>query len=194
MANNALYLVLDMINDLVDENGPGAGGPLIEQLRTRHVIENTRTALARAREAGARVGYVRVGFSADYQEVCAVSPMFSKIRDSGVLRLGTRGTMVHRDLTPDPNDFDIIKHRVSPFYGTNLELLIRTYSIRRLYISGVSTTAAVQACVRDGHDRDLECHVLEDCCACASEQTHEQSVAMMARFAKITTASTAAFQ
>ena len=85
-----------------------------------------------------------------------------------------------------PTDFDIVKHRVSPFHGTNLEVILRTHGIQRIYCSGISTNAVVQAAVREGHDRDYEMVLLEDCCCALSAEEHEGAMKFLQRFCKIT--------
>ena len=75
MAGSDLYLVLDMINDIVHDDGPNGKGPMGEQLRQRGVIGRTKAAIAKARAGGMRIGYVRVGFSPDYKECPANSPV-----------------------------------------------------------------------------------------------------------------------
>ena len=62
-----LFLVMDMINDIVAKDGFNAQTYGV-QVKQRGVLENTAKATARARAAGVRIGYVRVGFSSDYRE------------------------------------------------------------------------------------------------------------------------------
>jgi nicotinamidase-related amidase len=181
---SAMLLVMDMLNDLVHENGAGAKtyAPLMKQ---RDVLGHTRAAIDKARAAGALIGYVRVGFSPDYSECPPNSPVFSRARDAGLFKLGDWGTEVHADVAPAPGDFDIVKHRVSPFYGTSLEPILRAHGVERLYLCGVSTNGVVHTGVREGHDRDYACTVLEDCCAGATVEEHESALRCMARFGAI---------
>jgi nicotinamidase-related amidase len=183
----SIYLVLDMENDLVAEDGPNGKGPLGEQVRSRGIIPRTGKAIAKARAAGVPIGYVRVGFSPDYRECPTTSAIFSGARQHGLFKLGEWGTAVHDALKPEPEDFDIVKHRVSPFYGTNLEPILRAHKIERIICSGVSTVAVVQAAVREAHDRDYVVTVLEDCCACPKASDHEAAIAVLQRFATFTT-------
>jgi nicotinamidase-related amidase len=173
----AIYLVLDMENDLVHADGPNGKAAYGEQVRARRVLEHTRAALDKARAAGVPVGFVRVGFSQDY----------------GIFKLGTWGTEVHPDLAPQPGDFDIVKHRVSPFYGTTLEPILRARGIQRIYCSGISTNAVVQAIVREGHDRDYEMVVLEDCCCALSAEEHDSAINGLRRFCRLTTSGDVVF-
>lgn len=190
----AIYLVLDMMNDLVHADGPNGKAAYGEQVRGRDVLVHTRRAVDKARAAGVPIGYVRVGFSPDYRECPPNSPIFSGARKSNIFQLGTWGTEVHPDLGQQPGDFDIVKHRVSPFYGTTLEPILRAHGVRRIYCSGISTNAVVQATVREGHDRDYEMVVLEDACCGLSTEEHENAIKGLQRFCRITTSQDVVFE
>ena len=191
--NRSIYLVLDMENDLIHADGPNAKGPYGVQVAERNIIAHTASALARARAAKVLVGYVRVGFSPDYRECPAQSPIFSGARKAGLFKLGTWGSEVHPSLRPEPQDFDIVKHRVSPFYSTSLDAILRAQAITRIVCSGISTNAVVQATVREGHDRDYEMVLLEDCCCAMSAEEHQASIAGLKRFCTITTSAEVVF-
>jgi nicotinamidase-related amidase len=182
----SIYLLLDMQNDLVAEDGPNGKGPLGQQVQGRGIIGKTRTAIAKARAAGLPIGYVRVGFSPDYREAPDTSAIFSGAKQHGLLKLGSRGAEVHAELAPQPSDFDIVKHRVSPFYATGLEAILRAHRIERIFCSGVSTVAVVQGAVRDAHDRDYVVTVLEDCCASGGIEDHDAAIRTLQRFCAFT--------
>ncbi|MFJ1255425.1 cysteine hydrolase family protein [Cupriavidus sp. CuC1] len=185
--SKTLYLVLDMQNDLVHDEGPSGKGPLGEQVRARGILQRTASALRKAREAGALVGFVRVGFSANYQECPPKSPVFSGAPKVGLFKLGSWGTEIHPQLEVGESDLQIVKHRVSPFYSTTLEAQLRANGVTRIVCSGVSTQAVVQATVRDAHDRDYEVVVLDDCCAAHSAQEHANSIDSIRRFCQVET-------
>jgi nicotinamidase-related amidase len=177
---------MDMMNDLVAEDGFNAQTYGV-QVKQRNVLANTAKAIAAARAAGVRIGYVRVGFSPDYREAPANSPIFSGARKNGIFQLGTWGTEVHPALVPADGDFDIVKHRVSPFYGTSLEPILRAHSIERIVMCGVSTNGVVHSGAREAHDRDYEPVIFEDCCAGATADEHMHAVACLERYASIVT-------
>jgi nicotinamidase-related amidase len=179
-----IFLVMDMMNDLVAEDGFSAKTYGV-QVKQRDVLANTANAIAAARKAGALVGYVRVGFSPDYRECPPNSPIFSGARANKIFQLGTLGTQVHPALAPQPGDFDIVKHRVSPFYGTALEPILRANGVERLVLCGVSTNGVVHSGARDGHDRDYECIIIEDCCAGVTADEHDHAIACLGRYATI---------
>ncbi|MGZ5227047.1 MAG: cysteine hydrolase family protein, partial [Burkholderiales bacterium] len=190
---NAMFLVCDMINDLVHEDGPNGKkgyGPILAR---RNVLGNTADAIGKARAAGVKIGYVRVGFSQDYRECPPTSRIFQGAKKAGLFKLGTWGTEVHPLLAPAPSDYDIVKHRVSPFYGTTLEPILRANTIQRLYVCGVSTSGAVLSAAKDGHDRDYEVFVLEDCCAALTDEQHQGVIDQMNRMTTILTSKEVTF-
>ncbi|MEY2927324.1 MAG: hypothetical protein RL367_1801 [Pseudomonadota bacterium] len=180
----SLFLVMDMMNDLVDENGFSAKGYGV-QVKQRNMLANTAKAIAAARAAGVQIGYVRVGFSSDYRECPPASPIFSGARTNKIFQLGTWGTEVHASLAPHPGDFDIVKHRVSPFYATSLEAILRANAIERVILCGVSTNGVVHSGAREAHDRDYEVVILEDCCAGVTADEHRHAIACLGRYASI---------
>ena len=180
-----IFLVMDMMNDIVAEDGFNAQTYGI-QVKERNVLANTAKAIARARAAGVPIGYVRVGFSPDYREAPQNSPIFSGARKNGIFKLGTKGTEVHPDLAPQDGDFDIVKHRVSPFYATSLEAILRAQAIERIVICGVSTNGVVHSGAREAHDRDYEVVILEDCCAGVTADEHMHAIACLGRYGTIT--------
>lgn len=186
----AIYLVLDMQNDLVHVDGPNGKSPLGEQVRARQVLAHTATALTKARAAGVAVGWVRVGFSPEYQECPKASPVFGGAPKAGLFKLGGFGTEIHPSLTQQPGDVQVVKHRVSPFYSTTLDAQLRAGGYTRIYCSGVSTQAVVQATVRDAHDRDYEVVLIEDACCAHSEEEHRNSIGSISRFCTAVVSST----
>jgi len=187
MSGDSIYLVLDMQNDLVHEDGASGKTAYGIQARERGIVAKTREAIDRARGSGVPVGFVRVGFSPDYREAPQNSPIFSGARKHGTFQLGQWGTQVHPDLGQQAADYEIIKHRVSPFYSTSLQAILSARGIRRIYCSGISTNAVVQSTVREGHDRDYEMVLIEDCCCALSEKEHEAAVDSLRRFCRVIT-------
>ena len=192
--SKSIYLVLDMMNDLVHADGPNGKAPYGEQARARRIVENTRTAIDKARSAGIPIGFVRVGFSPDYRECPPASPIFSNARKNQIFKLGEWGTETHPDLGQQPGDFDIVKHRVSPFYATSLDAILSAQGVTRIYCSGISTNAVVQATVREGHDRDYEMVIIEDGCCGLTAEEHEIAMKSLERFCTVTNSAGVRFE
>lgn len=176
-------IALDYIIDIMHPEGKiskSAG-----QASERKIVEKINLALDHARNSDWLTVLVKVGFHPGYLEHPKSSPMLGKAQEFEALALGERGTEFHPDLKVSENDAIVVKPRVSAFYGTYLEPLLRAQKIERIVIAGVSTTWAVQATARDAHDRDYQILVLEDACAAADSLDHEASIRQLANIAKI---------
>ncbi len=171
------YLVMDLVNDLIHASGPNGSG-LGAEAKRRNVVANTQTALQKARAANALVIFVRVGFdpAAAYADCSKVSPLFSAISSYGLLKLNSWGSELHEGLSRRDGELDIVKQRISPFYATHLEAVLRANAVEHVVLSGVSTNYVVSSAVRDAHDRDYHVTILEDCCSAESEEQHRGAI------------------
>jgi len=169
-----LFLTVDFINDIVHRDGriPTCHNMVSE----RGVIARSNQALAWAREQGYLVAHVKVGFPPSYANCPAHSPIFGKAPQAGALDLEGWGTRFHADLAVRDDEPVIVKPRVSAFYNTGLEALLRANRVERLILAGVSTCHAIELSAREAHDRDYRVVVLRDCCASASEAQHERTL------------------
>ncbi|MDQ0794214.1 cysteine hydrolase family protein [Streptomyces sp. B1I3] len=184
MSRSAL-LVLDMVNELVHPDGHYAH-VCREQVASRGVIERTAAAIDRARADGTPVIYVVLGYSSHYEDWPGESPLFGPADPEHRFTLGSWGTQVHERLTPEPGEDVVVKQRVSPFYGTNLEFLLRARKIDTLLLTGVATDLVVLMTAREAHDRDFSVQVLEDATATGDETLQEAALHMLARTAVVT--------
>ncbi|WP_170285870.1 cysteine hydrolase family protein [Propionivibrio limicola] len=184
--HNALLLV-DFVNEIVDPNGKTSGKGYADFDARHGSLDRVSALLTQARKEDFAVIHVRIGFSADYKEQPEASPVFGGAKKFGALQLGTWGTEFHPKAAPTENETVITKHRVSPFYGTPLEAILRTFGVKNLFVAGVSTDMAVQAAIRDAHDRDFACHVIGDCCIAPNDDDHAHALRLLGKLSKIIT-------
>jgi nicotinamidase-related amidase len=183
MSRSAL-LVLDMVNELVHPDGHYAHVSL-KQVAARGVIDRTAAAIERARAGGIPVIYVVLGYSSHYEDWPAASTLFGPPDPEHRFTRGSWGTEVHERLTPEPGEDIVVKQRVSPFYGTNLEFLLRSRKIDTLLLTGVATDLVVLTTAREAHDRDFAVQVLEDATATGDEELQDAARLMLARTAVV---------
>ncbi|WP_172806831.1 cysteine hydrolase family protein [Endozoicomonas arenosclerae] len=107
------------------------------------------------------------------------------MREPRAYELGQWGTEFHPDLLVNDNDPVLTKHRISPFYATELEAILRAQCINRLLITGVSTDYVIQSCAREAHDRDYDTVVVEDLCAASTDEIHQQAIASLKRLVSV---------
>lgn len=176
-------LVIDFINDIVHPDGKTPVCAAV--VAAGHTIARANQALAFARQQQWLPVLVKVGFSPGYPEQPKTSAIFGKAHTLGALQLGQWGTQFHEALDAHPEDAVMIKHRVSPFYATSLETILRAHRIERLAVCGVSTSWAIQSTVREAHDRDYPVILLEDACAAATPEEHEHAIQQLSRIAQV---------
>jgi ureidoacrylate peracid hydrolase len=69
-------------------------------------------------------------------------------------------------IKPEDSDLIVDKMRSSAFYGTNLEVILRSLKTENLIIGGVTTHMCVLSTCFDAVFRDFEIYVLSDLTAC----------------------------
>jgi nicotinamidase-related amidase len=125
-----------------------------------------------ARKAGMKVIYVVVGFRPGYPEASPRNQVFGPIRATGRFIEGSPETQVHPGVTPKPDDVIVTKRRVSAFWGTDLEVLLRCHGVETLVLAGLATSGVVLSTLRHAADADYRVVVVEDCCADRDAEVH----------------------
>jgi nicotinamidase-related amidase len=146
--------------------------------RTARLVEG-------ARAVGMRVIYVVVGFRAGYPEVGPRNQIFAPVRESGRYAEGSAGMEVHAAVAPKAGEVVVTKRRVSAFFGTDLDVILRANGIETLVLAGIATSGVVLSTVRHAADADYRLVVVEDCCADRDAEVHR--VLMEKVFARWTT-------
>ncbi|MFW6046822.1 MAG: cysteine hydrolase family protein [Candidatus Woesearchaeota archaeon] len=179
-------LVIDIINEIVDEKGAMGSHGYYQFLKDNNSINNINNLINNFRKNKDYIlFFIRVQFSEDYREVLNASPIFKDAPKYSILKKNTWSTDWHKDLEVHENDIVVTKNRVSPFYGTNLNLLLDNFNVSELIISGVSTHLAIESTVREAHDYGYDVTVVEDCCIACSDKVHNNSLFNIGHFAEI---------
>jgi nicotinamidase-related amidase len=187
-AKTTALLVMDCQNDIVHEEGGLAAWGFAAQVEKRGIVARVREVISAARKAGIPVIHVTVAFRRDRADVIDNCGFFHAVREMPVLQEGSWGAAIHDDLRPEPEDFIVVKRRISAFAGTTLDLVLRSLGRSTLVLTGVATNFVVEGTTRDACDAGYQVVVLEDCCAAASEEMHRFSVEkVLALLATVTT-------
>jgi nicotinamidase-related amidase len=187
MKDRKALLVLDFINEIVHPDGKYAKDGYLEQITSRRTLENAAAAIERSRELGFPVIYIVVGFSENYAEWPDHSPVFNLAKSDGRIILGTWATQIHNDLAPEKYEQVVVKNRISPFFQTNLDLLLKKFNVDTLLLTGVSTEFVILSTAMSAHDRDYKVIVLEDAVASSHDKFHQAALTILARIATIST-------
>jgi len=97
----------------------------------------------------------------------------------GGLRQGTWGYEVFDELEPRPEDWYIEKTRLSAFYQTNLESILRALNADTVLYTGVLTNQCVAATSKDSTFRDFKSIVIEECTGTTFPHLHDPAIEMM---------------
>jgi nicotinamidase-related amidase len=172
-------LVMDFQTLIVDNFAAGADA----------LLDRTAKLIDAARTAGLRVIYVVVGFRPGYPEISDCNTTFSGLKASGALAAGAENAKIHPAVAPLAEEIVVIKHRVSAFVGTDLDLVLRANGIETLILTGIVTSGVVLSTLRHAADADYRLLVVGDCCSDRDEEVHRMLLErVFPRQATITTA------
>jgi len=136
------------------------------------LLERAAALLEAARNAKAKVGYVKVGFRPGYPEVSPNNQSFSSIRSSGRFEGDAPGTEIHPRVAPREGEFVVTKHRVGAFHGTDLDMILRANGIDTLVLAGIATSGVVLSTVRHAADAAYRIVVVADCRGDTDAEVH----------------------
>ncbi|RJR48851.1 MAG: isochorismatase family protein [Desulfobacteraceae bacterium] len=150
-------VVIDMQNAFVSKGG-------MFDLRgfdvtpTQKIVEPIRKICDAARAKGIKVIHLAHVLSPDLREVGPESSFWYKSvkiyredprwKEKFLIR-GTWGSEIVDELKPQPGDIYVEKPRFSAFFGTNLDVMLKTYNLRNLFFVGCATNICVEASIRD---------------------------------------------
>jgi nicotinamidase-related amidase len=72
------------------------------------------------------------------------------------------------ELAPAKSDIRVDKHRMSGFWDTPLDSILRTLEVKTVFFSGVNTDQCVLHSLTDAHFLGYNCVLVEDCCGTTS--------------------------
>jgi nicotinamidase-related amidase len=97
----------------------------------------------------------------------------------GGLRKDTWGFELLSDLEPQSDDWYVEKTRLSAFFQTNLEQILRALGAETVLLTGVLTNQCVGATCKDALFRDFKPIVVEDCVGTATPHLHDPAIEMI---------------
>src|SRR6202042_2004394 len=83
------------------------------------------------------------------------------------------------DFAPLPHELVVPKYRSSGFWGTNLDMLLRSNGIKSVVVVGCTTEGCVESTARDAMFNDYYVIIAEDCVASDDREQHDASMLLM---------------
>lgn len=184
--NKKALVVIDYINEIVDaEKGKLSGKGYGTFIAENDTFSKVNKVIHTFEENGDLIVFVRLAFLPSYAEQPKASPIFGKAAEFQILQDGTWSTEISPIIYQPEKSVVITKQRVSSFYATRLEALLRNSGVNEVHLCGVATDLAVEAAARDAHDRDFKVYVLSDACAAANQEDHTNSLTFMSKIAQV---------
>ncbi|MFM0234110.1 cysteine hydrolase family protein [Paraburkholderia sediminicola] len=139
------------------------------------VIKRVAEAINATRVAGARVCYVRVGFTLDELDDFPLhSAMGQRMKAVAEKVMADAPTsQVDSRLAPQTDDIVVRKRRVGPFSTTDLDAQLKAAGVKTLVMAGTHTSGCVLTGIREAYDLDYQLFVLSDGCADADDKVHQ---------------------
>ncbi|WP_062204085.1 cysteine hydrolase family protein [Demequina salsinemoris] len=92
---------------------------------------------------------------------------------------GNPYTELASGLEPTPDEFHIRKRRYSGFFGTQLDIVLRSYKADSVILIGGFTDICILYTAVDAHQRDLFLNVVTDIVHGSSQQAHDDALDMI---------------
>lgn len=171
MAAGVALLVLDMQNDIAGFHGKND--------EFNRFVNRIRRVIDWAHASEIPVIHSRVAYRPSYIDNM---PRMAMIKERRLLDETQRGSAVIDELAPEGNDIVVVRRRVSAFYNTDLEVVLRGLKTHTLLFTGMSTARVVESTVRCASDRDYRAVVISDACSADTPEKHENALKSMADF------------
>lgn len=169
----AAFLLIDMQNGFIDGASPlciaGAAA----------TVPACAHALAAAREHGLAVFHVRRAYAADGSDVEAVRWEAWAEGGRPLSSADPMSLSCPSELAPAPGEPVVVKPSWSAFFGTDLDVLLRTRGIDTLVLAGTTTPNCVRSTAYDGLARGFNVAVLRDATSSRSPEAQEANLADM---------------
>ena len=136
------------------------------------LISKVAKAIANARGKKIPVIYVIVGFRQGAPEINRNNKSFAGSKERFTNVNMDEFTTVHPDIPPLAGELTVMKRRISAFTGSDLEVVLRSFGIQHMILTGIATSGVVLSTLREAADKDYRLTVIADCCADGDEEIH----------------------
>ena len=168
-----VLLIIDMISDFEFEDG--------EKLyaNTEPAAENIARLRKKAKKAKVPVVYVNDNFGkwqSDFKK------LLTHCSDEKV-----RGSSIARLLSPEEDDYFVLKPKHSGFFSTTLDVLLEYLGAETLILTGIATNICILFTANDAYMRDYELIVPRDCVAANETEQNDLTLEFLEKILKADT-------
>jgi nicotinamidase-related amidase len=177
-AQSTALLVIDVQNTYLEVDSDPTEARRWAPFRERMngtVIPNTAKLVADCRARGVEVIFARIACLKDDGRDRSLSqkkPGFNYL----LLPKDRADSQFVPELEPLGDEIVVLKTTDSALTGTNLRLLLRNMNIQDVIVAGIFTDQCVSSTVRSLADESFGVVVVDDCCAAATDELHQNEL------------------
>jgi nicotinamidase-related amidase len=173
-------VVIDMQNDFCAKDG-WVDHLGVDYTPDRAPIEPLQRLVPRLRQAGVHIVWVNWGNRPDLGNMPPNQIHLYKPHGRGiglgdplpgssarVLEKDSWAAALVDELKPEPSDYRVDKYRISGFWDTPLDSILKNLAVKSVFFAGVNTDQCVFCSLTDANFLGYGCILLRDCCATTS--------------------------
>ena len=165
--SSVALLLIDVINDLEFEGGERLASQALR------IVQNIATLKRLAKSKKIPIIYANDNFGKWQSD-------FRKLVDHCVAE-PVRGRPVAQQLLPESDDYFVLKPKLSAFYSTTLDLLLKYLRVRTLILTGFAGDMCILLTAGDAHMRDYRLIVPADCVVSEDPGSNQCALELMNR-------------
>jgi nicotinamidase-related amidase len=166
----------------------GAFGPYFGEQVVRHgVVAKAAETIGAVRQAGGMVVYTRAVFRPGYPDLVANTPGHTLVGELGAFQEDSPKSGIIDELAPRPGDIVIRHVRLTGFFGTELDSILRRHAIETVLFTGVATNLAVLGTLFDAVNYGYRALLVSDACTAATDEEHTFALTSVALLGEVAT-------
>lgn len=178
-------ILIDFINEICHKDWKIAKKWYASLIEKFDIITKLNETISFCRKNNFLIINIWLTFSENYVEMPLNSKIFSKAKEFNILKQNSWSSDFLESINLEKSDIFITKNRVSWFYWTSLDIILKNNNITDIYIAWIATDLAVSSTVRDACDRDYNVFILWDLCVSSSINDSENELIILSKIANI---------
>lgn len=166
----------------------GMFGPYFAEQVTRHRVASYAARIAEAvRSGGGLVVYTGVAYRPGYPDLIPNTPAFAMVREQGAFLEGSPKTQIIDEVAPQAGDIVVNHTRLTGFFGTELDTILRAQGIERVLFTGVATNLSIAGTAFEAVNQGYRVVIVSDACTAATDEVHQASLATLSQLGEVAT-------
>ncbi|MFB6396593.1 cysteine hydrolase [Polymorphospora lycopeni] len=167
----------------------GIFGPFFAEQVFRHDVASYAARVATAvRDSGGLVVYTRVAHRPGYPDLIPNTPSFAMIAQQQAFLEDAPKTRIIDEVEPRGGDVVITHVRLTGFFGTELDTILRGRNVDTILFTGVATNLSVAGTAYEAINHGYRIVVVSDACTAATDEAHQASLDTMGQLGEVATA------